>query len=130
MATASSTKLRPLGDRVVIKPTPPGSTGNSLNFNQGKMVAHNIPLKDVIKFAYDLKSDSQLLNAPDWVKTDWNTLTPLLKSLVIPPPPAYPNNATVDTWLDTHLTSLTTLPKVHTSRKRPTPRSKPWWSRN
>src|SRR5438046_2495978 len=55
---------------VVIKPTPPGSTGNSLNFNQGKMVAHNIPLKDVIKFAYDLKSDSQLLNAPDWVKTD------------------------------------------------------------
>jgi len=55
---------------VVIKPTPPGSTGNSLNFNLGKMVAHNIPLKDVIKFAYDLKSDSQLLNAPDWVKTD------------------------------------------------------------
>ena len=55
---------------VVIKPTPPGSTGNSLNFNQGKMVAHNIPLKDVIKFAYALKSDSQLLNAPDWVKTD------------------------------------------------------------
>ncbi|MGO4209887.1 TIGR03435 family protein [Terriglobus sp. 2YAB30_2] len=55
---------------VVIKPTPHGSTGNSLNFNQGKMVAHNIPLKDVIKFAYDLKSDSQLLNAPDWVKTD------------------------------------------------------------
>lgn len=55
---------------VVIKPTPPGSTGNSLNFNQGTMVVHNLPLKDVIKFAFDLKSDSQLLNAPGWVNTD------------------------------------------------------------
>ncbi|QEE27476.1 TIGR03435 family protein [Terriglobus albidus] len=55
---------------VVIKPTPPGSTGNSLLFGQGKMTVHNMPLKDVIKFAYDLKSDSQLLNAPVWVNTD------------------------------------------------------------
>src|SRR5437588_466770 len=67
--------------------------------------------------------------SPDWAKTDWNTLAPLLKSLVIPLPPAYPNDATVDTWLDTHLSSLTTLLKVHTPRKRPTPRSKPWWSK-
>jgi len=55
---------------VVIKPTAPGSTGNSLMFNQGRMTVHNLPLKDVIKFAYDLKSDSQLLNAPAWVSAD------------------------------------------------------------
>lgn len=55
---------------VVIKPTQPGATGNSLMFNQGRMIVRNLPLKDVIKFAYDLKSDSQLLNAPGWVNTD------------------------------------------------------------
>src|SRR5207253_1580885 len=67
--------------------------------------------------------------SPNWAKTDWTALTPILKSLDIPPPPSYPNDVTVDAWLDTHLTSLTTLLKAHTPLKRPTSRSKPWWSR-
>ncbi len=55
---------------VVIKPTTPGATGYSMNFERDKMRIHNQPIKEVIKFAYDLKSDSQLLNAPGWVYTD------------------------------------------------------------
>ncbi|WP_263417172.1 TIGR03435 family protein [Terriglobus albidus] len=55
---------------VVIKPTEPGAMGYSLNFGEGKMKVHNMPIKNLIKFAYDLKSDSQLLNAPSWVNTD------------------------------------------------------------
>src|SRR5207237_1034083 len=45
------------------------------------------------------------------------------------PPPSFPNDVTVDTWLDKHLSSLTTLLKAHTPLKRPTARSKPWWSK-
>src|SRR5207302_1466634 len=67
--------------------------------------------------------------SPDWTKTDWSALVPLLKSFDIPPPPSFPNDVTVDAWLDKHLTSLTTLLKAHTPLKRPTSRSKPWWSK-
>src|SRR5205807_2176710 len=67
--------------------------------------------------------------SPDGTKTNWNTLTPLLKWLAISPPLVYPNNVTVDAWLDMHLTFLTMLLKAHTPLKRPIPRSKPWWSK-
>lgn len=64
----------PQFDVVAIKPSQPYDQRRGLNFNPGTMTVRNLPMKDVIKFAYDLKSDSQLLGAPDWVNTERFTI--------------------------------------------------------
>jgi uncharacterized protein (TIGR03435 family) len=65
---------RPAGEPqfevVTIKPTPPDTSNWRIEFNPGMMWIQNRTLRDIIEFAYDLKSDSQLLNAPEWVKSD------------------------------------------------------------
>ncbi len=55
---------------VTIKPTPPDVSNWRIEFNPGMMWIQNRTLRDIIEFAYDLKSGTQLLNAPEWVKSD------------------------------------------------------------
>ena len=66
--------------------------------------------------------------APNWSLTDWDSLTPLLDSFRLPPLPLLPTRSLREAWFDRHLSSLTSLLTSHTAQKRPSHRSKPWWS--
>ena len=53
-----------------IKPTKdPGEMQRSLMMSPGRFFTVNIPLRDVIMFAYDAKSSSQISGYPDWVNS-------------------------------------------------------------
>ena len=64
----------PKFDVVLIKPSQPDDQRRGLNFNPGKLTVRNLPMKEVIKFAYGLKSDSQLLDSPEWVNSERFTI--------------------------------------------------------
>ena len=66
--------------------------------------------------------------SPNWALTDWDYLTPLLGGLDFPAPPQLPTLLSLEAWFDRHLSSLTSLLTTHTPVKRPSHRSKPWWS--
>ena len=66
--------------------------------------------------------------SPNWALTDWDSLTPLLGDLVFPAPPQLPTLLALEAWFDRHLSTLTSLLTSHTPVKRPSQRSKPWWS--
>ena len=66
--------------------------------------------------------------SPNWALTDWDSLTPLLGDLVFPAPSQLPTLLSLEAWFDCHLSTLTSLLTSHTAVKRPSPRSKPWWS--
>ena len=66
--------------------------------------------------------------SPNWSLTDWPSLEPLLKDFVVPLPPALPTRLSLKAWFDRHLSRITTLLTSHTCTKRPSYRSKPWWS--
>ncbi len=57
----------PAFDVASVKPSSPDSRGQSMLMSQGKFATENEPLMGLIKFAYNLKSDDQLLGAPGWV---------------------------------------------------------------
>ena len=65
---------------------------------------------------------------PNWVRTHWPTLEPLLKETIVPPPPNLRTRHSLEAWFDAHLNSLVTLLKAHTPLQRPSIRAKPWWS--
>ena len=65
---------------------------------------------------------------PNWVLTDWDSLTPLLGNLVFPAPPQLPTLLSLEAWFDRHLSTLISLLTSHTTVKRPSHRSNPWWS--
>src|SRR5437660_10271643 len=64
----------------------------------------------------------------DWTRSDWATISPLLKALTLPEPPALPTRQSFEAWFDKGLDSLTSILRVNTPHKRPSARSKPWWS--
>ena len=66
--------------------------------------------------------------SPNWSLTDWPTLVPLLKDFAVPQPPPLPTRLSLAAWFDRHLSRLSTLLTSHTPTKRPSYRSKPWWS--
>ena len=68
------------------------------------------------------------LPSPNWSKTDWPSLEPLLKECTVPPPPVLPTRLSLEVWFNKHLDSLTALLRVHTPLYRPSTRAKPWWS--
>jgi bla regulator protein blaR1 len=51
-----------------IKPSDPKADGSSMLMNGTSFNAQNMPLFNVVAFAYDARSDSQVIGAPDWVK--------------------------------------------------------------
>ena len=71
---------------------------------------------------------SPLISSPNWALTDWDSLTPLLGDLVFPAPLQLPTLLSLEAWFDRHLSTLTSLLTSHTPVKRPSHRSKPWWS--
>ena len=66
--------------------------------------------------------------SPNCPLTDWPALATLLKDFTVPPPPSLPTRPSLEAWFDRHLSPLTTLLTSHTPTKRPSYRSKPWWS--
>jgi len=63
-----------------------------------------------------------------WSLTNWDSRSPALSDLFIPAPPSLPTRAALEAWFDTQLAHVTTLLSSHTRLKRPSHRSKPWWS--
>ena len=66
--------------------------------------------------------------SPNWSLTDRPTLDPRLRDLAVPPPSPLPTRLCLEAWFDRDLTRFTTLLTSHIPTKRPTYRSKPWWS--
>jgi uncharacterized protein (TIGR03435 family) len=66
-AQAPSTAMPPKFEVVVIRLAPPDATNWRIEFNPGTMRIQNRSIRDLIEFAYDLKSDRQLLDAPSWL---------------------------------------------------------------
>jgi uncharacterized protein (TIGR03435 family) len=60
----------PQFDVVSIKPAPPDVTNWKVQFDPGTMSIQNRSVFQILKYAYDLKSDSQLLSLPEWAKTE------------------------------------------------------------
>jgi uncharacterized protein (TIGR03435 family) len=54
-------------DVASVKPSSADKNGQSLMMSEGKFSTENEPLLGLIKFAYNLKSDDQLIGAPGWV---------------------------------------------------------------
>jgi len=65
---------------------------------------------------------------PRWADTDWETLSPIIKSFQIPPAPLSPSPTDLDAWLAGSLDRLTALLKEHTPVSRRSHYSKLWWS--
>ena len=66
--------------------------------------------------------------APNWIRTDWPTLEPLLIEVILPPLPNLPTRYSLEKWFDSNLNTLVVLLKAHTPLRRPSIRAKPWWS--
>ena len=84
----------------------------------------HIPVQIILSHPFT----SPPLPSPNWSLTDWPVLAPLLKDFTVPPPPSLPTRLSLEAWFDRHLSPLTTLLTSHTPTKRPSYRSKPWWS--
>ena len=66
--------------------------------------------------------------SPNWAKTDWERILPLLPSLVPPPPPPSCPVSVFEEWFETHSNRVKSLVSSNTPVSRPSPRSKPWWT--
>lgn len=53
-----------------IKPNKSGSGGMALMMEPGRFTATNIPIRLIIKFAYNLQSDAQLTGGPGWINSE------------------------------------------------------------
>jgi bla regulator protein blaR1 len=53
-----------------IKPSKAGNNERSLMMSPGKFTMVGMPIDEVIRFAYDLKSDEQLAGGPGWIHSD------------------------------------------------------------
>lgn len=63
----SSPEKPPAFEVVAIKLTDPESHGQSWNGNYDRLTIKNYTLRHLIRVAYDLKSDAQVLGGPDWI---------------------------------------------------------------
>jgi len=66
--------------------------------------------------------------SPNWSKTDWSSVLPVLPSLIPPPPLAVCSSSTFENWFDTYPDRVRALITSNTLMSRLSPRSKPWWS--
>ena len=57
----------PIFEVATIKPTNPDDTGHSLRSGADRVSIENFSLQRLIRTAYGLKSDSQVLGGPDWI---------------------------------------------------------------
>ena len=67
---AASTEPRPFFEVATIKPNSAEGIKRMLMMFPGKFSTVGIPLSELIRFAYDLKSDAQLIGGPGWVHSD------------------------------------------------------------
>lgn len=61
---------RPAFEVVSIKPNNSGSPNGGMGPRGSRLVATNVTLKGLLFYAYSPLLDEQILNAPDWAKTD------------------------------------------------------------
>lgn len=70
--TTSAQLLHPAEGRepsfevVTIKPADPGETNRSYKISPGYFTARHATFIDLLKFAYEVKAESQIVGAPDW----------------------------------------------------------------
>ena len=56
---------------VTIKPADPGETNRSFKISPGYFNARRVTLIDLLKFAYEVKTESQIVAAPDWTSKEF-----------------------------------------------------------
>ena len=66
---------------------------------------------------------------PDWSSVDWAPTLQSLGSVTVDPPPQLLTSKALDTLFDCYVTSIRETLSLHTPKKTPCPRSKPWWSK-
>ena len=81
----------------------------------------HVPVQIILSHPFSSSPPS----SPNWSLTDRPSIEPLLKELVVPPPPTLPTRLSLQAWFDRHISRITTLLTSHTPTKRPSHRSKP-----
>ena len=64
---AAVTESQPSFEVASIKPSRPDDQGYNVNSTKGLVSIENYTLRRLIRMAYGLKSDSQILGGPDWI---------------------------------------------------------------
>jgi uncharacterized protein (TIGR03435 family) len=67
VCAAPASGQAPAFEVVTVKAAAPDDTNWRIEFNTGLLRIENRSVRDMIEFAYDLKSDTQLLNASGWI---------------------------------------------------------------
>jgi uncharacterized protein (TIGR03435 family) len=81
----AQTPAKPLAfDVVSIRPADPDARGGSLHLGAGDLAAKNMPLRNLITFAYDIR-DLQLRGGPNWVATERFDVTAKPPSVEVTP---------------------------------------------
>jgi uncharacterized protein (TIGR03435 family) len=65
--TAASAQKRPAFEVASVKPTPSDYTGRDWDSDIGRVTIRNFTVRDLIAYAYDLKSNARALGGPDWI---------------------------------------------------------------
>ena len=63
----------PAYDAVTVKPSDPAAKGQHWHGNQNRVSMENVTLRQLIKVAYGFRSDSEVIDGPDWIgKQHWD----------------------------------------------------------
>lgn len=68
--TVTADSNPPSFEVATIKPSRPDAQGDSWSFGVGRLTIQNYTLRQLIRRAYELKSDSQILSAPEWMNRE------------------------------------------------------------
>jgi uncharacterized protein (TIGR03435 family) len=66
-ATAATAGKRPAFEVATIKPSKPGRWGDDLDETGDRLTIQNYTVRRLIREAYGLKSDSQIIGGPEWI---------------------------------------------------------------
>jgi uncharacterized protein (TIGR03435 family) len=66
---------RPSFEVATIKPSPSDTTGTNMMLAPARFKISHITIRELMKFAYNIRSDDQLTNGPAWIKTSYFDVT-------------------------------------------------------
>lgn len=67
--------VRPSFEVATIKPSPSDTTGTNMVLAPARFKISHISIRELMKFAYNIRSDDQLTNGPAWIKTSYVDVT-------------------------------------------------------
>jgi uncharacterized protein (TIGR03435 family) len=70
LVAATATAQQPTFEVAVIRPSSPDASGTNFSLSSTRLSITNAPLTDLIQFAYNLKTNTQLPRTPAWIASE------------------------------------------------------------